>query len=68
MLNDVLKNDFTALGITENSFIIIEKHKNISEPLQQAILKTGSHPSILLIKNKISKETNFRFETVPLLY
>ena len=37
-------------GVTENSFIIKEKYKNISDPVQRAIMKFESNPSISLIK------------------
>ena len=37
-------------GVTENSFIINEEYKNISDPVQCAIVKFESNPSISLIK------------------
>ena len=59
-------NVVSTLGITENSFIINKEYENISEPVQRAILKFESHPSISLIKNKITNENNFKFEPVSL--
>ena len=53
-LNEFFKNTVSTLGITENSFIINEKYKNISDPFQHAIVKFESHSSISLIKNKIT--------------
>ena len=53
-LNESFKNVVSTLGTTENSFIINEEYKNISDPVQRAIVKFESHPSISLIKNKIT--------------
>ena len=53
-LNEFFKNTVSTLGITENTFIINEKYKNISDPFQHTIVKFESHSSISLIKNKIS--------------
>ena len=38
----------------------------MSDPVQRAILKFESHPSIYLIRNKITNGNNFKFESVPL--
>ena len=65
-LNEFFKNTVSTLGITENTFIINEKYKNISDPFQHTIVKFESHSSISLIKNKISNWNNFRFEPVSL--
>ena len=43
-----------------------EDYKNISDPVQRAIVKFESHPSISLIKNKITNENSFKFEPVSL--
>ena len=55
------KNAVFTLGITENPFITNEKYKNIPDPLQHAIVKFESHPSISLTKNKVVNENNFKF-------
>ena len=65
-LNEFFKNAVSTLGITENSFIINEEYENISDPVQRAIVKFESHPSISLIKNKITNGNNFKFEPVSL--
>ena len=65
-LNEFFKNAVSTLGITENSFIIHEEYKNISDPVQRVIVKFESHPSTSLIKNKIANENNFKFEPVSL--
>ena len=65
-LNEFFKNAVSTLGITENSFVINEEYKNISDPVQRAIVKFESHPSISLIKNKITNRNNFKFEPVSL--
>ena len=65
-LNEFFKNNAFTLGITENSFVINEEYKNISEPVQRAIVKFESHSSISLIKNKIRNRNNFKFEPVSL--
>ena len=65
-LNEFFKNAVSTLGITGNSFIINDKYKDISNPVQRAIVKFESHPSISLIKNKITNGNNFKFEPVPL--
>ena len=49
--NEFFKNAVSTLGITENSFVINEEYKNISDPVQRAFVKFESHPSISLIKN-----------------
>ena len=65
-LNEFFKNAVSTLGITENSFIINKEYENISDPVQRAIVKFESHPSISLIKNKITNRNNFKFEPVSL--
>ena len=65
-LNEFFKNAVSTLGITENSFIINKEYENISDPVQRAIVKFESHPSISLIKNKITNGNNFKFEPVSL--
>ena len=65
-LNKFFKNAVSTLGITENSFIINKEYENISDPVQRAIVKFESHPSISLIKNKITNGNNFKFEPVSL--
>ena len=65
-LNEFFKNAVSTLGITETSFVINEEYKNISDPVQRAVVKFESHPSISLIKNKITNRNNFIFEPVSL--
>ena len=65
-LNEFFKNFASTLGITENSFIITEKYKNISHPVQRDIVKFESHPSISLIKNKVTYGNNIPFKPVLL--
>ena len=65
-LNEFFKNAVFTLGITENSSVINEEYKNISDPVERAIVKFESHPSISLIKNKITNRNNFKFEPVSL--
>ena len=65
-LNEFFKSAVSTLGITKNSFIINEEYKNISDPVQRAIVKFESHPSISLIKNKITNGNNLKFEPVSL--
>ena len=65
-LNEFFKNAVSTLGITKNSFIINEEYENISDPVQSDIVKFKSHPSISLIKNKITNGKNFKSESVSL--
>ena len=65
-INEFFKNAVSTLGATENSFIINEECKNISDPVQRAIVKFESDLSISLIKNKITNANNFKFEPVSL--
>ena len=65
-LNEFFKNAVSNLGITENSLVINEEYKNISDLVERAIVKFESHPSISLIKNKITNRNNFKFEPVSL--
>ena len=65
-LNEFFTNAVSTLGITENSFIINEEYS--SDSVQRAIVKFESHPSISLIKNKITNRTNFKFEPLSLSY
>ena len=65
-LNEFFKNAVSTLGINENSFVINEEYKNISGPVQRAIVKFESHPSISLTKNKITNRNSFKFEPVSL--
>ena len=58
-LNEFFRNAVSTLGITENSFLINEEYKNISDPVQRAIVKFESHPSISLIKSKITNRNKF---------
>ena len=60
-LTEFFKNAVSTLGITENSFVVNEEYKNISDLAQSVIVKFESHPSISLIKTKI-----FKFEPVSL--
>ena len=53
-----------TFGIIENYFMINEEYKNISNPIQQAIVKVESHPSSYLIKNKTANGNNFKLEPV----
>ena len=64
--NEFFKNAVSTLGITENYFVINEEYKNVSDPVQRATVKFESHPSISLIKNKITNGNNFKFEPVEL--
>ena len=65
-LKEIFKNAVSTLGVIENSFIINKEYENISDPVQRAIAKFESHPSITLIKNKITNRNNFKFESVSL--
>ena len=65
-LNEFFKKAVSTLGITENSFLINEENKNISDPIQRILVKFESHPSISLIENKITNGNNFKFEPVSL--
>ena len=65
-LNEFFKNVVSTSGITENSFIVSEEYKNISDPAQRAIVKFESYPRISLIKNKVTNGNNFKFEPVSL--
>ena len=65
-LNEFLKNAVSTSDITKNFFIINEEYEKISDPVQRAIVKFESHPSISLIKNKITNGNNFKFEPVSL--
>ena len=60
-LIEFFKNAVSTLGNTEKSFIINEEYKNISDPVQHALAKFKFHPSISLIKNKITNGNNFKF-------
>ena len=59
-------NAVITLGITENSFMINEEYKTISDPVQRGIVKFLSHPCISLITNKITNGNNFKFKSVSL--
>ena len=48
------------------SFVINEEYKNISDLVQRVIVRFKSHPSISLIKNKITNGNNFKFKPVSL--
>ena len=63
---EFFKNAVSTLGITENSFIINEEYKNISDSVPQAIIRLESHPSISIIKNKTTDGNNFEFEPLIL--
>ena len=65
-LNEFFKNAVSTLGITENSFAINEEYKTISDTVQRVMVKFESHPSVSLIKNKITNGNNFKFEPVSL--
>ena len=65
-LNEIFQKAVSTLGITENSFVINEKYKNVFDQVQRAIVKFKSHPSISLIKNKITNSNNFKFKPAPL--
>ena len=65
-LNEIFQKAVSTLGITENSFVINEKYKNFFDQVQRAIVKFKSHPSISLIKNKITNSNNFKFKPAPL--
>ena len=67
-LIEFFKNTVSTLGITESSFVINEEYKNISDPVQRAIVKFEPHPRISLIRNKITNGNNFKFEPVSLSY
>ena len=60
-VNEFFKNVVFNLDVSENSFIISEEYKNISDPVQRAIVKFESHPSISLIKDKITNGKKFNF-------
>ena len=60
------KNAVSTLVVTENFFIINEQYKNIYDPVQRVIVKFESHPSVSLIKNKITNKNSFKFEPVSL--
>ena len=68
-LNEFFKDAVSILGITENYFIRNEDYKSISDPVQSAIVKFESHPSITLIKKILQclyKWKYFKFEPVSL--
>ena len=65
-LNEIFQKAVSTLGITENSFVINEKYKNVFDQVQRALVKFKSHPSISLIKNKITNSNNFKFKPAPL--
>ena len=50
-IGEFFKNAISTLDITENSFVINEEYKNISDPVQRAFVKFEFHPSISLMKN-----------------
>ena len=64
-LNEFFKNALSTLGNAECS-VIIKEYKNIFYLVWRAIVKLESHPSISLIKNKITNGNNFEFEPMSL--
>ena len=52
-LNSFFENVVSSLKLSKNSFVIINKHKNIRDPIEKIIANYQIYPSILIIKNKI---------------
>ena len=65
-LNSFFENAVSSLKLTENSFFINNKHKNIRDPIEKVFVKYQFHSSILVIKNKIKDNNNYRFRHVML--
>ena len=62
-LNNFFKTAVASLDIHGNPYTV-ENVENMSDPVEKAIKKFESHPSILLIKNKVVKINLFCFNEV----
>ena len=59
-LNSFFKNATKSLNIRQNSYLIDESNE-IEHQVKKAIFKYKNHPSIILIKNKITVPELFAF-------
>ena len=63
-LNRIFSNAVKSLNIAENTCITNRVSDNLKDPVARAIEKFKTHPSVLIIKNKIFQGNNFSFTEV----
>ena len=63
-LNLFFSNAFKSLNIAENTCITNRVFDNLKDPVARAIGKFKTHPSVLIIKDKIFQGNNFSFTEV----
>ena len=63
-LNRFFSNAVKSLNIAENTCITNRVSDNLKDPVARAIEKFKTHPSVLIIKNKIFQGNNFSFTEV----
>ena len=66
-LNNFFKEAVSILDVNENSYIINCDSINISDPIEKAMSKYKFHPSILLIKGKVTNQDKFSFNPISKL-
>ena len=66
-LNNFFKEAVSILDVNENSYIINCDSINISDPIEKAMSKYKFHPSILLIKDKVTNQDKFSFKPISKL-
>ena len=65
-LNKFFKNAVSTLNIKENRFITNRSSDGITDPVDKAIDKYKSHPSILLIQKHLKNHNIFSLKTVEI--
>ena len=63
-LNRIFSNAVKSLNIAENTCITNRVSDNLKDPVARAIEKFKTHPSVLIIKDKISQGNKFSFTEV----
>ena len=63
-LNRIFSNAVKSLNIAENTCITNRVSDNLKDPVARAIEKFKTHPSVLIIKDKIFQGNNFSFTEV----
>ena len=65
-LNRIFSNAVKSLNIAENTCITNRVSDNLKDPVARAIEKFKTHPSVLIIKDKVSQGNKFSFTEVSL--
>ena len=63
-LNRIFSNAVKSLNIAENTCITNRVSDNLKDPVARAIEKFKTHPSVLIIKDKIFQGNKFPFTEV----